>query len=452
MTTLLSGHGPRGREVLDDDVDLARDRALVERAQAGDRSAFDDLYQRYYRRLYRFCLRRLHDAHEAEDVSQEAFARAWRALPTFAGDRRFYPWLSVIASHLCTDVLRRRSRSTPVAEFHQGHVASVEDGGEELMLAAVDSDLVAKAFRRLSDRHQRILNLREGSGWSYQRIADHEGVGITAVETLLWRARQALKREFSALASADSRGAGVLGGLLSVAGLRRLLRAPLHVARRAGSSSGTWGPAVVVGSAVAATAMVVATALGPSSGVPADLPAASVAGTQVPVAPTGPGTAAAAGAPGTAPSSPRTAPPSGSGTGNAAGGLPPVPGLPVGSGTGSLGTTVNSAVNGLGSGLGSVTGTLGGTVAQLGSSLPGPLSAAQNLTDPLGQTLAQLPQQLTNTITQGSATTSSASSTAAGTITQTLSNAQCTVQGALNTVTGLASGLGGGPTGTTTCP
>ncbi len=271
MTTLLTGGSVRG-EALDDDVDLARDRVLVTRAQDGDRAAFDDLYLRYYRRLYRFCLRRLHDTHEAEDVAQEAFSRAWRALPGFGGDRRFYPWLSVIASHLCTDVLRRRNRSTPVAEFHQGNVASTEDGGEELMLASVDCDLVAKAFQRLSERHQRILNLREGSGWSYQRIADHEGVGITAVETLLWRARQALKREFAALAGADSRMAAWTGGLLSLSMLRKLLKAPVHAARRLGHVAPA--SAVALGSAAAATAVMVATGVGTAShAVPPATPA-----------------------------------------------------------------------------------------------------------------------------------------------------------------------------------
>ena len=67
---------------------------------------------RYYERLLRFCLRRLNDRHEAEDAAQEAFARAWKALPRFAGERRFYPWLTVIAGNICTDMLRRRSRST----------------------------------------------------------------------------------------------------------------------------------------------------------------------------------------------------------------------------------------------------------------------------------------------------------------------------------------------------
>ena len=97
---------------LSDDVDLDRDRVLVERCQAGDSGAFGNLYARYYERLLRFCLRRLNDRHEAEDAAQEAFARAWKALPNFAGERRFYPWLTVIAGNICTDMLRRRSRST----------------------------------------------------------------------------------------------------------------------------------------------------------------------------------------------------------------------------------------------------------------------------------------------------------------------------------------------------
>jgi RNA polymerase sigma-70 factor (ECF subfamily) len=265
VATLLTSGVARGRESRDDDVDLARDRVLVTRAQAGDRGAFDELYVRYYRRLYRFCVSRLHDSYEAEDVAQEAFARAWRALATFDGERRFYPWLSVIAAHLCTDVHRKRKRSTPVGEFHQANLVSTEDGGEELMLAAVDSELVARAFRRLSDRHQRILQLREGSEWSYQKIADHEGLQTTAVETLLWRARQALKREFASLARAEGRIAALVGSALSLAALRRLLRLPVNKTRQIAEHFGQSGPAIAVGSIAAATAMVIAaTVSGPA--------------------------------------------------------------------------------------------------------------------------------------------------------------------------------------------
>lgn len=381
MTTLLTG-GSQRREALDDDVDLARDRALVTRAQEGDRTAFDDLYLRYHRRLYRFCLRRLHDTHEAEDVSQEAFARAWRALPNFGGDRRFYPWLSVIASHLCTDVLRRRNRSTPVAEFHQGNVASTEDGGEELMLAAVDCDLVAKAFKRLSDRHQRILHLREGSGWSYQRIADHEGVGITAVETLLWRARQALKREFASLAGADGRTAAVAGGLLSLAGLRRLLRLPVHSARRVVTQAHR-GSLVAMGSAAAATAMVVAASLTAPSAV-SHVPLPSVPRTDAHITAVPPGTSAPTN------NTPAATPDSGSpvsdgsgavdGSAKPAASAPAIPGAPqapfqgvqngLNNGGAKLSNTVGLLGNGLTSGLGQIDNDLS-NLPVLGSTIVG---------------------------------------------------------------------------------
>jgi RNA polymerase sigma factor (sigma-70 family) len=201
---------------LSDDVDLDRDRALVERCQAGDQGAFGTLYARYYERLQRFCLRRLHDRHEAEDAAQEAFARAWKALPNFAGERRFYPWLTVIAGNVCTDTLRRRSRATPTADTElSGRLpvgAAVGATADEVIIASVDGELVHRALDRLSDRHRHVLDMREGSGWTYQQMADHEGVEIGTIETLLWRARQALKREFNVLAEAKGALAGFLVG------------------------------------------------------------------------------------------------------------------------------------------------------------------------------------------------------------------------------------------------
>ena len=206
-------------------VDVTRDRILVERCQAGDRAAFDELYLRYQRRLYRFCLQRVGQAHDAEDVVQESFVRAWRALPRFAGERRFYPWLTVIAANLCVDTLRRRSRLTPVEE---SRITAADTGTydiEDGILHEVDSKMVATAFGQLSTRHQRVLQMREGSEWSYRKIAEHEGVGVTAVETLLWRARQALKREFLILD--EQRGKiGALIGFLVVFPARAVARLP----------------------------------------------------------------------------------------------------------------------------------------------------------------------------------------------------------------------------------
>ncbi len=244
-----------------DDVDLDRDRALVERCQAGDSAAFGNLYARYYERLLRFCLRRLNDRHEAEDAAQEAFARAWKALPRFAGERRFYPWLTVIAGNICTDMLRRRSRSTPTddMELTAQHPVGVvaEDTSEDMVLAAVDGELVNRALDRLSTRHRHVLAMREGSGWTYQQIADHEGVEIGTIETLLWRARQALKREFAVVSESKEALAGFLVATGAV--IRRTVFRVAHrsaTVHSAGSGSGAFRNAVagaaVTGAAVAA--------------------------------------------------------------------------------------------------------------------------------------------------------------------------------------------------------
>ena len=178
-----------------DDVDFGRDRVLVERFQAGDAAAFGELYGRYQQRLERFSLKRVGDPHDAEEVAQEAFTRALRAMPGLNGERRFYPWVSVIAARLCVDHHRRRSRTEPAAVVDLG----VIDGGQERVSEAVDTDLVARAFERLGPRHREVLQLRELDGWSYQHIADHYQVSLGTVEALLFRARRALRREFEML-------------------------------------------------------------------------------------------------------------------------------------------------------------------------------------------------------------------------------------------------------------
>ena len=197
-----------------DDVDLERDRALVERCQGRRLRRVRQSLRPLLRTPSSLLPAPLNDRHEAEDAAQEAFARAWKALPRFSGEQRFYPWLTVIAGNICTDMLRRRSRSTPTddLELTAQHPVGVvgEDTSEELVLAAVDGELVNRALDRLSTRHRHVLAMREGSGWTYQQIADHEGVEIGTIETLLWRARQALKREFAVVSESKEALAGFL--------------------------------------------------------------------------------------------------------------------------------------------------------------------------------------------------------------------------------------------------
>lgn len=197
-----------------DDVDLTRDRALVDAYQAGSQAAFEDLYRRYFDRLRRFCMKRVHDPLDAEEIAQEAFARAYRAMPTFAGERRFYPWLTVIASRLCVDHHRRLSRSEPSADVELGSV----EGGQEAVFEKADVEMLDLALKRLLPRHREVLDLREREGWSYKRIAEHYDVSLATVEMLIFRARQALRREFIAVAGDDRRYAA---GIPVVAWLAR---------------------------------------------------------------------------------------------------------------------------------------------------------------------------------------------------------------------------------------
>jgi len=241
-----------------DDVDLERDRSLVERCQQGDPRAFEDLYLRYRDRLYRFCLRKLGSSSEAEDAVQEAFARAWRALPNFSGERRFYPWLSVIAGNLCIDMQRKRSRWTTVDDEDLNQLAPVVSSEQDAMTeTSGDHDLLSRALQRLCDRHREVLELREGRNWTYQQIASHAGVEVSTIETLLFRARKSLRREFLALAQSEG-ALGVLAVPFFV--LRRLARRSLVSFKAAAKGiAGALGPggaaaAPAIGGAVAVVA------------------------------------------------------------------------------------------------------------------------------------------------------------------------------------------------------
>lgn len=246
-----------------DDVDLGRDRALVEQYQEGDLAAFEDLYRRYYGRLYRFCLRRTGNPHEAEELAQEAFARAYRAMPMLRGERRFYPWLSVIASRLCIDSHRRLGRTEPTSEVDTG----VVEFGDHGLEAAVDHELLREAMARLNDRHREVLHLREREGWSYQRIAEHFDISLSAVEGLLFRARQALRREFLAVAGPEAGLAAAVPVGLGVGIWARLGRRLFALKMRASEQAAGWLNVPALAANGVGLAMVVTTAAGLATAV-----------------------------------------------------------------------------------------------------------------------------------------------------------------------------------------
>jgi len=199
-----------------EDIDLVHEASLVERSRLRDADAFGELYHRHHDRLFRYCSYQLRNRDDAEDAVQEAFAKAWRSLPTFAGEN-FYPWLRVIARNLCADTGRRRARVEPKAEIELGTTDAADAG----LAHRVDLQMLRLAMERLPDRHRTALEWREQEELSYEEIAARAGVSLATVESLLWRARQGLKRQFEMVAGPEGLLAGLPGIGWALTRLRR---------------------------------------------------------------------------------------------------------------------------------------------------------------------------------------------------------------------------------------
>ena len=187
---LIPGNGMADREV---------DQQLVERAQRGDKHAFELLVIKYQRRLGRLISRFVRNAAEAEDVTQEAFIKAYRALPAFRGDSAFYTWLYRIGINTAKNHLvaqgRRAPTSTPldVDEAEDYEEASllheVATPENELMSKQV-VDVVNASLQQLPEDLRTALTLREIEGLSYEEIAAVMNCPIGTVRSRIFRARE----------------------------------------------------------------------------------------------------------------------------------------------------------------------------------------------------------------------------------------------------------------------
>ena len=237
------------------DTELERDRRLVESHQAGDASAFGELYQLHYGRLVRFCQRKVRDSHMAEEIAQETFLKAYRAMPALEGGRRFYPWLTVIASRLIIDHHRRAARVQPVPMVDPGTVDDVHDDLDR----EVDREQILQALQRVRVRHREVLTLRDYEDLSYEAIAQRLGTSPTVVQSLLHRARAALRREYLAVLETTA-------AMPLVAPLLALLRRLRH---RAGRMAGWLPDPGALGAPLAAATIVITGVLAGGTVVPA---------------------------------------------------------------------------------------------------------------------------------------------------------------------------------------
>jgi RNA polymerase sigma-70 factor (ECF subfamily) len=188
------------------------DQALVERVQAGDKRAFDLLVLKYQHKVQKLVSRFVSNPAEAEDVAQEAFLKAYRALPSFRGDSAFYTWLYRIAINTAKNAIvasRRRpidfdlDLQDPEQYDRHGRLKD-EDTPERMLLTDEIRSTVARAIEGLPEDLRTAIILRELEGLSYEEIATAMECPVGTVRSRIFRAREAIDRQLRPLL--DERG------------------------------------------------------------------------------------------------------------------------------------------------------------------------------------------------------------------------------------------------------
>ena len=183
------------------------DQQLVERVQAGDKAAFDVLVRKYQHRVLKLVGRFVSDAAEAEDVAQEAFLKAYRALASFRGDSAFYTWLYRIAINTAKNALvsnRRRPVDFDLdlqdPEQYDRHARLKEgDTPEGVLLTEEIRSVVEKAMEQLPEDLRTAIVLRELEGLSYEEIAEAMDCPVGTVRSRIFRAREAIDKKLKPL-------------------------------------------------------------------------------------------------------------------------------------------------------------------------------------------------------------------------------------------------------------
>jgi RNA polymerase sigma-70 factor (ECF subfamily) len=183
------------------------DQQLVQRVQKGDKAAFDLLVRKYQHRVLKLVGRFVSNTAEAEDVAQEAFLKAYRALPAFRGDSAFYTWLYRIAINTAKNTLVS-SRRRPVdfdldlqdPEQHERQALLKDvDTPEGVLLTDEIREVVEHALEQLPEDLRTAIVLRELEGLSYEEIAEAMDCPVGTVRSRIFRAREAIDKKLKPL-------------------------------------------------------------------------------------------------------------------------------------------------------------------------------------------------------------------------------------------------------------
>ena len=183
------------------------DQQLVDRVFKGDKHAFDLLVLRYQHRILGLVGRFINDPSEVEDVAQEAFIKAYRALPKFRGDSQFYTWLYRIAINTAKNYLVARGRRPPStdvdvedAEFMENNAPLTDIESPEASQEKEDLHrVINEAIEDLPEDLRTAFTLREFSGLSYEEITEIMGCPVGTVRSRIFRAREALDKKIRPL-------------------------------------------------------------------------------------------------------------------------------------------------------------------------------------------------------------------------------------------------------------
>jgi RNA polymerase sigma-70 factor (ECF subfamily) len=181
----------------------ASDLSLVRRVQRGERGAYDLLVLKYQHKVVKLVMRYLRNPADAEDVAQEAFVKAYRALPQFRGDSAFYTWLYRIAINTAKNALAARERNPVSYELDLQNTDDSSDmvsrlkdpeTPEGLALTEEIRDTVNRAIEELPEDLRTAIVLRELEGMSYEEIAASMDCPVGTVRSRIFRAREAIDR------------------------------------------------------------------------------------------------------------------------------------------------------------------------------------------------------------------------------------------------------------------
>lgn len=184
------------------------DQLLVERVQKGDKRAFELLVAKYHRKIIRLISRLVRDSAEVEDVAQDAFIKAYRALPQFRGESAFYTWLYRIAVNTAKNYLATQGRRPEALSDIDAEEAETFAGGDQLrdintpesMLHTRQvADTVNRAMEALPEELRTAITLREIEGLSYEEIAEAMACPIGTVRSRIFRAREAIAEKLRPL-------------------------------------------------------------------------------------------------------------------------------------------------------------------------------------------------------------------------------------------------------------